>query len=469
VTLGVLAAAGVILVRRRGISQAGVDPYLATVPVLAGTAVGLLALRLFPWPVRVLGRLAASGRGAVAFVGLARSGRAPAGSVLPLVALVLAVTIGGFTGSVRVGISAARDVAAARLVGGDLRVSAAEFAPDALDRVTRVPGVTAVASGYLAAPGSVRLSDVMPVDLTMAVLVLDMAEYQRVLEKTGIELHLPAELATARPDGALPVLASPRMSREPALTVRLDGPARRLQVVGTLDSLPGLSRVDFVVIPREALGAGAARRNLLFVAGPRADPAAVRAAARVVPEVRPEDPVGPGRPVVPGDAAAADPAEVTVLVRAQVRDALERSAFNDGISLAFDIAAVAALLAGVAAVGLALMVDAAARGRVLSLLRTMGLAPGPARWLLLVELLPLTVTALVAGAALGVLLPVVLAPALGLAAFAAGTPVTVGLDGGSVGLLAGLLLLLAASGVLIEAAANRRFGLGQVLRVDIRS
>src|SRR6266511_813735 len=115
VTLGVLAAAGVVLVRRRGISQAGVDPYLAAVPVLAGTAVGLLALRLFPWPVRVLGRLAASGRGGVAFVGLARAGRAPAGSALPLVALVLAVAIGGFAGSVRVGVSAARDLAAARL------------------------------------------------------------------------------------------------------------------------------------------------------------------------------------------------------------------------------------------------------------------------------------------------------------------------------------------------------------------
>ncbi len=468
VTLGVLAAAGVVLVRRRGISQAGVDPYLAAVPVLAGTAVGLLALRLFPWPVRVLGRLAASGRGGVAFVGLARAGRAPAGSALPLVALVLAVAIGGFAGSVRVGVSAARDLAAARLVGGDLRVSAAELAPDALERVTRVPGVTAVASGYLAAPGSVRLSDVMPVDLTMAVLVLDVAAYQRVLERTGIDLRLPAELATPRPDGALPVVASPRLARETALTVRLDGPARRLQVVGTLDALPGLSRVDFVVIPREALGTGAVRRNLLFVAGPRADPTAVRAAARVLPQANAEDPVGPGMPVVPGDATVAEPGEVTVLVRVHLRQALERSAFNDGISLAFDIAAVAALLAGVAAVGLALMVDAAARGRVLSLLRTMGLAPGQARWLLLVELLPLTVTALVAGAALGVVLPVLLAPALGLQAFAAGTPVTVGLDGRSVGLLVGLLLVLATAGVLGQAAANRRLGLGQVLRVEER-
>jgi putative ABC transport system ATP-binding protein len=124
------------------------------------------------------------------------------------------------------------------------------------------------------------------------------------------------------------------------------------------------------------------------------------------------------------------------------------------------------LLAGLAAVGLALMVEAAARGRTLSLLRTMGLAPGQARWLSLIELLPLVVTALVAGAVLGVVLPAVLAPALGLAAFAAGTSVAVALDGGSVGLTAGLLLLLAAGGVLTEAAANRRLGRSRVLRLD---
>jgi putative ABC transport system permease protein len=134
--------------------------------------------------------------------------------------------------------------------------------------------------------------------------------------------------------------------------------------------------------------------------------------------------------------------------------------------MVFTVAAVAALLAVLLAVSLALLADAAARGRALSLLRTMGLGPGPARRVLLVEFVPLLGMTLVAGLALGIALPTLLAPALGLDAFAAGVPVGGGLDGGFLALLAGLLLLLTAAALLTEEAVNRRLGLGQVLRVD---
>ena len=241
-----------------------------------------------------------------------------------------------------------------------------------------------------------------------------------------------------------------------------------MRVAANLDRLPGLSRVDFVVVPREALGAAVARDSLLFVATRGADPAAVRAAARTVPGVRPDDPFGPGgfagRPG--GCPGRRGRRAVAMLVRAEQRRALDRSAFNDGITMVFTVAAVAALLAGLLAVGLALMADAAARGRALSLLRTMGLAPEPARRVLLVEFVPLLVMTLVAGVALGITLPTLLAPALGLGAFAAGVPVRGGLDGGFLALLAGLLLLLTAAALLTEEAVNRRLGLGQVLRVD---
>jgi putative ABC transport system permease protein len=244
----------------------------------------------------------------------------------------------------------------------------------------------------------------------------------------------------------------------------------RVRVAANVDRLPGLSRVDFVVVPREALGGAVARDSLLFVAIRGADPAAVRAAARTVPGARPDDPFGPGgsagAPGLPGPPGPGEPDGVAMLVRAEQRSALDRSAFNDGITMVFTVAAVAALLAGLLAVGLALMVDAAARGRALSLLRTMGLAPGSARRVLLVEFVPLLVTTLVAGLALGIALPALLAPALGLGAFTAGVPVDGGVDGGFLALLAGLLLLLTAAALLTEEAANRRLGLGQVLRVD---
>jgi putative ABC transport system permease protein len=173
--------------------------------------------------------------------------------------------------------------------------------------------------------------------------------------------------------------------------------------------------------------------------------------------------MGPDAAGAPGDTA-----QPVVLVRTGQRRALERSAFNDGITLAFTLAVVAALVAGLLAVALARTVDAPARGHALSLLRTMGLAPGSARRLLLVESAPLPLAALVAGTALGVALPVLLAPALGLAAFAAGVAPMVRVDATVVGLLAGLLLVVTAGAAVTEAAVNRRHGLADALRADQR-
>jgi len=469
VTVAVLAVAGTVVVQRRGIAQAGVDPYLAAVPLLAGSAVGLLVLRGFPLPVRLLGRLATRGRGSVAFLGLARAGRAPVASALALVVLVLAVALGGFAASIRVGLANARDVAATLVVGGDLRLAADRFAPDAVERVAAVPGVTAVAAGHLAAPGSLRTADGLAIDPGIAVLVVDLSAYRRVLAQAGLPQHLP-EAGPGPADGVVPVLASRVLPRDSQYRVAVDNATLRLRVAANLDRLPGLSRVDFVVVPREALGAAVARDSLLFVAARGADPAAVRAAARTVPGVRPDDPFGPGGPgglAGPGGLPGPDELDgVAMLIRAEQRRALDRAAFNDGITMVFAVAAVAALLAGLLTVGLALLVDAAARGRALSLLRTMGLAPGPARRVLLVEFVPLLVTTLVAGVALGIALPTLLSPALGLGAFAAGVPVRGGLDAGFLALLAGLLLLLSATALLTEEAVNRRLGLGRVLRVD---
>ncbi|HET6214797.1 MAG TPA: FtsX-like permease family protein, partial [Micromonosporaceae bacterium] len=440
----------------RGLSQAGVDPYLSAVPVLVGTAVGLLALRVYPWPVRLLDRLAARRTG-VAFLGLARAGRAPAAAALPLIVIVLAVAVGGFAGTVRTGIAVARNEAAARAVGGDLRLSAAEFAADSAARVAAVPGVTGVASGYLVAPGMLRAGE-DAADPQVVLVALDLRAYQQILTSIGLDVRLPADLLDAGAAGDLPAIASPGAARLPGLVARLGTTERPIRIVDTRRALPGLDRAEFVVVPREAVADPAAVTNLLFVAGPAADPAAVRAAAPVVAKNAALE------PLLTAGLFAAD-GSVTVLSRAEQRIALEHSAFNDGISLAFTAGTAAALLAGLLAIGLALVVDARARGRTLSLLRTMGLGPRQARGLLLVELVPLMVTALAAGGALGVALPRLLAPALGLTAFTAGTPLPIGLDGTTTALLAGLLLMFVTGGVLTEAAANRRLGLGQVLRV----
>jgi len=438
----VLAALGVLLLHRRGLSTRGIDPYLSAVPLLIGVAVGLLALRLYPLPIRLLGRLAVRRRGAVAFLGLARAGRVGPAAALPLVVLVLAVATGSFAGAVRAGVAAARDTAAAREVGGDFRLSAgdAAFTPETVGAAATVPGVTEVAAVYRTLPGR-AIQRARGAEETTVVVALDVPAYRRILGEIGLDLALPTELA---PDGddRLPAYASPALAArmDDTVTVRLDGTDRPVRVVGSGADLPGLRRaaIDFLVVP----WVPGMPLNELLVSGSGADEAQLRAAVETASAGR----------------------QVTSTSLAAQRRALEQHAFNEGITVAFTMGTAAGLLAALLAVTLTLVVDAPARGRAVSLLRTMGLSVRQARTLLLIELLPLVGVAVLAGAAVGIALPMLLAPALGLDAFTAGVPMKFDLDPATAALLAGLCGGLVIVGVLTEAAANRRLGLGTVLR-----
>jgi putative ABC transport system permease protein len=447
VTALVLAALGVLLLHRRGLSTQGIDPYLSAVPVLIGVAVGLLALRVYPWPVRLLGRLAVRRRGAVPFLGLARAGRVGPAAALPLVVLVLAVATGSFAGAVRDGVAAARDTVAAREVGAHFRLAAggASFGPGTLDAVAAVRGVTGVAAVYRAQPGS-ALFRVRGTEPDAVVVALDVPAYSRILGEIGLGLDLPADIAAGIVPGGdqLPAYASTALAGrlDDTVTVRIPGTDaetdRRIRLVGTGEELPGLRRGagDFLAVPWQP----GMPVNEVLVSGATADPARLQAAV-----------------ASPGGL-------VTVTSLAEQRRALERHAFNEGITVAFTIGTAAGLLAALLAVTLALVVDAPARGRAVSLLRTMGLSVRQARALLLIELLPLVGVAVLTGALVGMALPTLLAPALGLDAFTAGVPMEFDLDPTIAALLAGLCGGLVLVGVVTEAAANRRLGLGTVLR-----
>ena len=75
-----LAAGGAYLLRERGVrgasstgALASADPLIAAVPALAGIAAGLTAIRLVALPLRLLGRIAARGRGLVPLLALRRA------------------------------------------------------------------------------------------------------------------------------------------------------------------------------------------------------------------------------------------------------------------------------------------------------------------------------------------------------------------------------------------------------------
>ncbi|GGY64323.1 hypothetical protein GCM10010300_04370 [Streptomyces olivaceoviridis] len=141
-TLLVLAAGAVATLRRRGTTG---DQLTAVAPVLVGVIAALVLLRVYPLLLRRLSGPAGRLRGAVGHLSLARAGRTQGSAVLPLLALLTALTTAAFGGSVLAGVAEARDRAALLTVGADARADAGAPLPaDAPARARSVPGVRAV-------------------------------------------------------------------------------------------------------------------------------------------------------------------------------------------------------------------------------------------------------------------------------------------------------------------------------------
>lgn len=99
-----LAIAGIVLLRQRGVTttadQQGVDPFVAAVPVLAGLATGIITVRVFPWMLRQLARVAGRRTDIVPFLGLRRIAEPSLGRHLPLVVMILALGVAVFAGAI---------------------------------------------------------------------------------------------------------------------------------------------------------------------------------------------------------------------------------------------------------------------------------------------------------------------------------------------------------------------------------
>ncbi|MGI5212390.1 FtsX-like permease family protein [Plantactinospora sp. CA-290183] len=467
-----LTVLGVLLLRRRGLSQdSGVDPYLVSVPVLCAVAAALVALRLVPWPLRLLGRLTARARAAVPFIGLARAGRgAPLGTG-PLAVLVVAIATGVFTSVVTSTIDGARDRASDQEIPADARVTGSYTQPGTADRLGALPGVDAVSPLAVESGQPLRSRTPNGVggrDLGQTqVLVMDGPSLARVLAASGMDVDLPAELTRpGRIDGPVPAVVSAEVAADVGAEAVTEVQGRRYEfrVGAVVDRFPGL-RVEarrFVVLPWQALPVPDFQPiapNQFLVAGDgfstaalgeAADAGARQFLARVLGK-----PAEAVRPTVPA----------TVTTWQAHRRALERSGVNRLLSFTFGTGVVGATALALIAVAFAVLAEAPGRGRMLSRLRTMGLSARQGRGLLLYELVPLVGVAVLAGGLVGAGLPRLLGPALGLSGFTAGLPAPVRLDPL---LVAGVLLLvLVALGaaLAVENLVNRRMRLGEVLRL----
>jgi putative ABC transport system permease protein len=296
---------------------------------------------------------------------------------------------------------------------------------------------------------------------TATVVVVDAAAFERVAQHSGVDAQLPPALASARRAGndTVAAVVSSDVAADPGDEGRAeteDG-LFKFTVAAVADGFPGLdSRVTrFIILPWQALPQSPSGRpfpNRFLIAGHAFNVDTLHAVG------------DEGQRALPSGAAGlAQPTEVTT--RAERREAMESTGANQLLTFAFVVGTAGGVVLALLAVGFTVLADANSRGRALSRLRTMGLTGRQGRRLLAYELLPLLGVAVLAGAVVGVLLPRLLGPSLGLDAFTAGTPARTYLDPLLVAGLLGLVAVAVAAALGFESLVRRRMRVGEVLRL----
>jgi len=437
-----LAVASLVSIRSRGLLQnrtAGIDPLLVAAPLLLAIAVTIIVIRIYPFPVRAIGAVAQRTRGVLGLLGSVRARSAVA--ALPLLALALgsalSVTGGLLVDTVRNG----QDEAAWQRVGADVRIDT-ELDADILAELHTAPGVDAVSATR--SRGGVSL-DLGTTTSTVTVVAIDQ-DYADVVDALPGQPNTDSlrELQPTTPD-VLPILVDPEtagrlFSNDIAMYF---GPAYiTLEVVGSTSVAPdGYTEGPFAYVDREALAA--------FL----------------------PDPFPATRYLVMGDGAEAaaeslDVDQAAVLTWHEWIDDRRSLALVDGVERAMVFAVVAVALLSIVALVATVIGGARARGRALSMLRTLGMPPRLGWWLALAELGPLIAAAIIGGIVSGVVVMVTLTPAIGLDILAGGTSIPATSIAPTVFIaLAAAGVVLLVLGALADVLVHRRDKLSEVLRV----
>jgi putative ABC transport system permease protein len=440
VTAVAAAIAGIVVFRQQGIQPGtGVDFYTSAAPALVAIPAVVVVLRIYPLVLRGLLRVAARGRGATGFLGLARATRAALTPALPAFALVLAITVAAFAGMVRDAVTHGEVNASWQSAGADVTISntgPSGSIPAAAQRaLADAPGVrhAAVISDWtLVAPDGDALT----------ALAVNPAAYSALVASGQTWPAVDPGLLTG--DG---VLVSPQAraelggSRNVTLATNDNTPSIRVRVAGTVSGTPALPAGGAFVVMSQSLVAHEPYvvPNIMLLNGSGIDTPRVSAlAGKLVPT-----------------------AGITVRARllAQLTSApVQRGAF---LLLAFALAVAAGL--GIAVMLLELALGAADREATLARLATMGLGEGQRARLLLAEVLPAIVAAAVAAVACALVLPRVVGPAIDLSAFTgSGASVPLIPDVASLALPIAGLVVVAAVTLTIEIRARR--GVAATLR-----
>lgn len=446
-TLICLAVAGLIVLRQQGLSSTGSVNALASAgPVLAAVPAAIIVVRLCPFVLRWLLRLAGRGRGVVGFVGLARGAQLSASSVLPVFALVLALALVTFGGTIRAAVNNGQAAAAWALTGADAMVgspgSTIALTAPARQAMASARGVRLVASvvelrgvnGPLVATGT-------PINVAF----VDPRQYAAVLAQTPAPPFPAAALARPIGRGLVPVIASPSAAallRSSGDIANINDDIVHVVVKDELTSTPAaVAGAPFIVAPLWAEGSNLPP-EMMLLSGPRIDEAALTSvAARTAPGVN-------------------------VTFRSAVQKSLAAAPLPRATFLAYAQGSAAAALFCVLVVLISLMLGARARELVDARLSTMGLTAWQARKVGIVEAVPLILAAAVGGVLAAVALVPLIGPALDLSVFT-GAPDSVHIQPDVAILVIGsaALVLLALTALAAQAAAAHHRGIGRSLRV----
>lgn len=460
-----IALVGVYLFRRRGLTGSSsasrldeFDPYLAAVPVLLGLATGVLVLRLYPLPIKLLAMLSSLRRDVVPALGFRRLARHRGASNLPLLVLLLSVALAVFSSILLHTIADGQIESSWQRVGADYRVQplGSGFLYRGVD-LSGVPEVEEVAEAYYA--NDIVIGDRGGSVATIQLLAPDIEGLERVNAGRHADPDFPERLSATlssidigQPENPIPAIVSPRltgvaMSPGDFFSLNLVGRPVMFEVVEVRERFPGLPLDrSFVVASREQIQqvnpSRILRTSWLFVRAPDDAHDAIA-------------------------TALSEQSQSSVLLsRAEEYSSVHDSPLIAGVQDGYRIGLIVTAIYAALAVAIAMTLSAHDRTRDFGLLRTLGLSKEQVAGLTVIEFVPPFAIAIAAGLALGIVVARIIEPAVDLTAFTGpGIPVELKIDWIAIaGLIIGLTAVICGA-IAATTAIVGRASLGRVLRV----
>jgi putative ABC transport system permease protein len=401
VAIVLLAGVAVFLLARRGLVEAstvvGIDPLLAAAPVLLAAACCVIALRLYPIPLRAAQRAQRRRTGPTGLVGAARAVRDPALGFVSALAMVIGIFVVVFSAITSSTVEHGLVQGARDDVGADVQVQAHDIPESLVDELADLDGVRAAVA--LTTVSGIPFSDEVG-STEVNVLIADTAALHEVRPDIPVLTRLD--------DGRMTLLVSSDWaSRVSGTELRIGSSLAAPAGVIAADAVPGISRHWVLIDRSEALRAGiegeVAGRILLAL--DTGAPATTDEIAQLVTAAQPE--------LFAGSVHVRD-------ARSQLAE-VQNGPTVAGLRSALVVTAVAALLLTLLTVVLASVAAAAARNRMVGVLRILGISARQVRALVAWELAPVAAMAVLVGTALGLSLPYLVTSVLDLRVFVGGS------------------------------------------------